>query len=145
MTNDRRETAARLRGVVHHIDLTVSDVAASAPFYEALLGFLGYTRVKQEPTLHVWDLIRDDMVVGGFALRAARSERRHDRYSAGLHHLAFHAADRADVDGAYALMKERGATIFDAPAEYPQYGAGYYAVFVADPDGLKLEVVHFIG
>ena len=142
MKNDPQETAARLRGVVHHIDLTVRDIAASAPFYEALLGFLGYTRVKHEPALHVWDLIRDGKVIGGIALRAARSDRRHDRYAAGLHHLAFHAADRADVDRAHALMKEKGATILDAPAEYPQYGAGYYAVFVADPDGLKLEVVH---
>lgn len=32
--------------------------------------------------------------------------------------------------------------ILDAPAEYPRYGAGYYAVFFADPDGLKLEYVH---
>jgi catechol 2,3-dioxygenase-like lactoylglutathione lyase family enzyme len=144
MTNDRRETSAPLRGVVHHIDLTVRDVGASAPFYETLLGFLGYARVKQEAALQVWDLTRDGRVAGGVALRAARSERRHDRYAAGLHHLAFHAADRADVDRAYALMQGQGATILDPPAEYPQYGAGYYAVFFADPDGLKLEVVHFI-
>ena len=143
--NNGQEAAARLRGVVHHIDLTVRDIAASAPFYEALLGFLGYARVKQEAALHVWDLIRDGQVAGGVALRAARSERGHDRYSAGLHHLAFHAADRADVDRAHVLMKGRGATILDPPAEYPEYGAGYYAVFFADPDGLKLEVVHFPG
>jgi catechol 2,3-dioxygenase-like lactoylglutathione lyase family enzyme len=143
--NDRPETAARLRGGVHHVDLTVRDLAASAPFYEALLGFLGYTRVKQEAALHVWDLVRDGQAVGGVALRAARSERAHDRYTAGLHHLAFHAADRADVDRAHAVMKEKGATVLDPPAAYPHYGAGYYAVFFADPDGLKLEVVHFIG
>lgn len=144
MNQDQR-TAARLRGMVHHIDLTVRDVAASAPFYEALLGFLGYVRVKQEAALQVWDLSRDGQVIGGVALRAARSDRAHDRYTAGLHHLAFQAADRADVDRAHALMKEKGATILDPPAEYPKYGAGYYAVFVADPDGLKVEVVHFIG
>ncbi len=143
--NDGQKNAARLRGLVHHIDLTVRDIAVSAPFYEALLGFLGYTRVKQQAELHVWDLVREGMIVGGVALRAARSDRGHDRYTAGLHHLAFHAADRADVDRAYALMKGKGATILDPPAEYPQYGAGYYAAFVADPDGLKLEVVHLPG
>jgi glyoxylase I family protein len=135
----------RLRGVVHHIDLTVRDLAASTPFYEALLGFLGYTRVKHEPDLQVWDLVEGGRLLGGVALRAAHTARPHDRYSAGLHHLAFHAADRADVDRAHVVMKEQGAVILDAPADYPQYGAGYYAVFVADPDGLKLEVVHFPG
>ena len=138
--NNGQEAAAGLRGVVHHIDLTVRDVAASAPFYEALLGFLGYARVKQEAALHVWDLMRDGRVAGGVALRAARSERRHDRYSVGLHHLAFDAADRADVDRAHTLMTEQGAMILDPPAEYPQYGAGYYAVFFADPSGNRLEV-----
>ena len=139
------DQGARLRGIVHHIDLTVRDIAVSAPFYEALLGFLGYTRVKQEAALHVWDLVREGRILGGVALRAAHSARPHDRTTAGLHHLAFNAEDRADVDRAYVLMKERGAVILDAPAAYPQYGAGYYAVFVADPDGLKLEVVHFPG
>ena len=38
-----------------------------------------------------------------------------------------------------------GVTILDAPAAYSQYGAGYYAVFFADPDGLKLEYVHYTG
>ena len=139
------DQGARLRGVVHHIDLTVRDLAVSAPFYEALLGFLGYTRVKHEAALHVWDLVREGALLGGIALRAAHSARPHDRTSAGLHHLAFRAADRADVDRAHELMKEKGAVILDAPSAYPQYGAGYYAVFVADPDGLKLEVVHFPG
>ena len=85
------DQGARLRGAVHHIDLSVRDIAASAPFYEALLGFLGYTRVKQEPALHVWDLVREGTILGGVALRAAHSARPHDRYSAGLHHLAFRA------------------------------------------------------
>ena len=139
------DQGARLRGVVHHIDLTVRDLAASAPFYEALLGFLGYTRVKREAALHVWDLVREGTILGGVALRTAHSARPHDRYSAGMHHLAFRASDRADVDRAHALMKEVGAIVLDAPADYPQYGAGYYAVFLADPDGLKLEVVHLPG
>jgi len=133
------------RGIVHHIDLTVRDLAVSAPFYDALLSFLGYRRVKQEAALHVWDLAPEGRLLAGVALRAARSDRSHDRYSAGLHHLAFRAVDRADVDAAYSLMRAKGADILDPPADYRQYGAGYYAVFLADPDGMKLEVVHFPG
>jgi catechol 2,3-dioxygenase-like lactoylglutathione lyase family enzyme len=58
-----------------------------------------------------------------------------------LHHLALHAGSREDVDALHVLLLRMNATILDAPAEYPKYGAGYYAVFFADPDGLKLEYV----
>jgi glyoxylase I family protein len=40
---------------------------------------------------------------------------------------------------------DQKTTILDPPTEYPAYGAGYYAVFFADPDGLKLEFVHYPG
>ena len=43
----------------------------------------------------------------------------------------------------YQLLLRIGATILDPPADYPRYGPGYYAVFFSDPDGLKLEYVHW--
>ena len=76
------------------------------------------------------------------AIRLARSDRRHDRYSCGLHHLAWVAQSREDVDHLYELLVGIGATILDPPADYPHYRDGYYALFFADPDGLKLEFVH---
>jgi hypothetical protein len=48
---------------------------------------------------------------------------------------------RVDVDGFHGFLREIGAAILDAPAEY-DYTPGYNAVFFADPDGLELEVVH---
>jgi len=50
---------------------------------------------------------------------------------------------RDDVAAMHQLLVKIGATVLDAPAEYSQYGAGYYAVFFADPDGLKLEYVYW--
>ena len=50
---------------------------------------------------------------------------------------------RAQVDEFHGFLRDQAVTVLDAPAEYPQYGKGYYAVFFADPDGIKLEVVHF--
>ena len=82
-------------------------------------------------------------LVCSIGLKPARSDRDHDRYSAGLHHLGWHAASRDDVDRLHALLVGMGARILDAPAEYPAYGAGYDALFFADPDGLKLEFVHW--
>ena len=132
-----------MRGAVHHIDLTVSDLARSAPFYDRVLGFLGYRRTRHDAVGSNWELRAEGRLVCEVDIRPARSDRIHDRYSAGLHHLAWHAESRADVDRLHARLVEWEATILDVPADYPAYGAGYYAVFFADPDGLKLEFVHW--
>jgi catechol 2,3-dioxygenase-like lactoylglutathione lyase family enzyme len=75
-------------------------------------------------------------------LQAARSPAAHDRTAPGLHHLAFGAPSRAAVDAAHRRLVELGVAILDPPADYPRYAPGYYAVFIADPDGLKLEYVY---
>jgi len=135
-----------MRGMINHVDLTVRDPARSRPFYEAVLGFMGYRLADAHARGFDFDLDRPD---GGFcSIGVMRAEgegrsRTHDRYSPGLHHLAWNAESRADVDRLHALLRDIGATILDPPAEYPQYGKGYYAVFFADPDGLKLEFVHW--
>ena len=133
-----------MRGQMHHLDLTVSDLGRSKPFYELVLGFLGYRCVKDTDQVIVWDLTLPDGVCG-IAIRPAERQREHDRYTVGLHHFAWNAESRHDVDRLHAKLVAAGVTILDAPAAYPQYGGGYYAVFFADPDGLKLEYVHYTG
>jgi catechol 2,3-dioxygenase-like lactoylglutathione lyase family enzyme len=132
-----------MRGAVHHIDLTVGDLDRSDAFYDKVLAFLGYRRVRGDSTGIDWDLHASGSLLCSIGLKPARSDRVHDRYSAGLHHLAWHAASQDDVDRLYQLLLAMGARILDAPADYPDYGAGYYALFFADPDGLKLEFVHW--
>lgn len=130
------------RGLVHHIDLTITDLAVSRPFYETVLGFMGYRVADAHP--NGVDFDREDAPFQSIGILIARGEhaaRTHDRYAAGLHHLAWAAESRADVDAFYALLLKMSATILDPPADYPRYGPGYYAVFFADPDGLKLEYV----
>jgi catechol 2,3-dioxygenase-like lactoylglutathione lyase family enzyme len=132
------------RGLVHHVDLTVKNPEASRPFYEAVLGFMGYRVVSHHARGFDCDLA---LPGGGFSsIGVMRAEgpnagRVHDRYSPGLHHIAWQAQSREDVDAMYELLMRIGATIIDQPADYPRYGEGYYAVFFADPDGLKLEFV----
>lgn len=132
-----------MRGGVHHIDLTVKDAHASRPFYEAVLGFMGYRLAASYDIGYDFDLAGADFCsIGIRDASGPNAARIHDRYSNGLHHLAWTAESRADVDALHALLLSMGAHVLDAPAEYPRYGAGYYAVFFADPDGLKLEYVH---
>lgn len=133
-----------MRGAIHHIDLTVRDPQASRGFYDAVLGFMGY-RIADEHARGIdWD--REEPGGGFCSVGVMRAEgpnagRAHDRYSPGLHHIAWTAESRADVEALHALLIEIGAEVLDPPADYPRYGEGYYAVFFADPDGLKLEYV----
>lgn len=133
------------RGGVHHVDLTVKDPERSRAFYEAVLGFMGYRVVAEHEYGFDMDCSENGDLVGSIGLlraRGANADRLHDRYSAGLHHIAWCAESRADVDAMFALLQMIGATILDAPALYPKYGPEYYAVFFTDPDGLKLEYVY---
>jgi len=134
-----------IRGAPSHLDLTVSDLERSTPFYDRVLTRLGYQPLPEAGAgAPCWGVTDSSGGVFSLALKAAgpnRAGTRHDRYAPGLHHLAFHADDRSEVDAFHRFLEEIGVVILDAPAEY-DYTPGYYAVFFADPDGLKLEVVH---
>jgi catechol-2,3-dioxygenase len=124
-------------GSFHHIDLTVTDVTRSAQFYGLVLPILDFRRRTGAGGTPIWT-----GAGGEIGLQPARSAAPHDRYAAGLHHLAFRADSRQAVDDLHAHLVRHAIPILDAPASYPQYAPGYYAVFFADPDGLKLELVH---
>lgn len=132
-----------MRGTIHHLDLTVRDPWASRDFYAAVLGFMGYREVADHARGFDYDLATPDgfCSIGIMKAEGPHADRDHDRYSPGLHHVAWTAESRADVDALHELLIGIGAQVLDPPAEYPRYGAGYYAVFFADPDGLKLEYV----
>jgi glyoxylase I family protein len=128
-------------GGVHHVDLVVSSIERSLPFYRELLGPLGWhgiSEVEGERGETIWYLNGHDCSIG---LREALSEGRHDRYAVGLHHLAFDAATRGVVDERADWLRSTGAVLESEPQEYT-YTPGYYAVFFFDPDGIKLEIVH---
>lgn len=131
-----------MRGGIHHIDLTVKNAQASKPFYASILGFMGYAIDDEREHFIDFKLKDQPCYIGVLTATSQNADRAPDRYAPGLHHLAWIADSRADVDAMYAHLLMIGATILDAPADYPQYSAGYYAVFFADPDGLKLEYVH---
>lgn len=124
-------------GAVHHLDITAGNLARSTDFYERVLPLMGFVRIEDAPEGPLWAGERVEV-----GLQAARtSGAGHDRYAPGLHHLAFTAPTREAVDDLHRRLVELGVEIFDAPAEYPHYARGYYAVFFADPDGIKLEYV----
>jgi glyoxylase I family protein len=136
------------RGSISHLALTASDLVRSTEFFDKVLGFMGYTRVEvreenqqlMKTRLNAWASPN-----GSVTLRPAKGDsarKRHDRDAPGLNHIAFNADDRADVERMHSLLREMGAQILDPPAEYP-YFREYFAVYFADPDGVKFEFVHW--
>lgn len=130
-----------MRGEWHHTDLTVSDVEAARPLYELFFLHMGYRETaRHDDGTTEWSL--GDGLFPSAGIKPARGENanaKHDRYAPGLHHAAWRAEDKADVDTLHAKLVAAGMTILDPPDHY--YGKNYYAVFFADPDGLKLEYV----
>jgi glyoxylase I family protein len=132
--------------LVDHVDLVVSSIERSLPFYRGLLGPLGWIGVVEQPgergeTIHyLWG----PDLGGSLGLRERPSEADEtpvDRYALGLHHLAFEAPNRKAVDEAARWLRDHDAEIEGGPGER-HYTPGYYAVFFYDPDGIKLEIVH---
>jgi catechol 2,3-dioxygenase-like lactoylglutathione lyase family enzyme len=130
----------------HHVDLVVSSILRSLPFYRELLEPLGWHRVGEvegERGETIWYISGPGSALG---LREAQAETEgpFDRYRIGVHHLAFEAPSRFEVDERADWLRARGVPIESGPEEY-SYIPGYYAVFFYDPDGLKLEIVHVPG
>ncbi len=131
-------------GSINHLRLSVSDIPRAERFYEPVLRLLGMRLVERSAKRLAWAGFAAHGLLHWFILSQIYPEHRgvrHNRYALGFHHLAFNADSRAQVDEVHALLQREGATILDPPQEY-DYEPGYYAVFFADPDGFKLEVVH---
>jgi len=145
-----------VRGPLSHIDLSVGDPDRSIPFYAAFFEALGWHRFRPElpdfggerPRRACWFVRPPGGPIFGIEVRPAKPESRErpvDRYAPGLHHMAFHAESPEAVDEVHARVAGAGGTVLDPPADYSGkqgYSDGYYAVFFADPDGVKLEVVY---
>ena len=131
---------------VHHVDLVVSSIERSLPFYRDLLAPLGYhgiSEVEWERGETIYYLWGPGTSIG---LREAQTEggEGYDRYAIGLHHVALEAVSRTAVDERAGWLREIGTEIESGPQEYA-YQLGYYALFFYDPDGIKLEIVHIPG
>jgi catechol 2,3-dioxygenase-like lactoylglutathione lyase family enzyme len=121
-----------------HIYLTVSDFARAERFYDTVFGLLDFRKgdvaIGGDPHRHYFNRAMQ------ISIRPARSTAAHDPYAPGLHHLCLQVADNAALNRAYSLLREGGIEA-TSPALYPQYADDYYAIFLDDPDGLRLEIV----
>jgi catechol 2,3-dioxygenase-like lactoylglutathione lyase family enzyme len=129
-----------MSGVIDHVGVRVSDLAASRRMYEAALAELGFA------VLGEGEFEGDAYVLFGrgmsddFALHAVGTEPGRDRVTTGAH-IAFSAPDTASVERWHAAAIGNGGTDNGAPGLRPEYSGRYYAAFALDPDRNNLEAV----
>jgi len=131
---------ARVVGI-DHLVIRVRDFERSKDFYDTVLGFLGFKRKYTFGDTAGWSNGRTLFWIG--EADAQGKKHPHRIGNIGFHHYAFELSSRRDVDGLYEVLKQHKVNVVDPPADYPDYGKGYYAVFFTDPDGLKLEGMVF--
>jgi catechol 2,3-dioxygenase-like lactoylglutathione lyase family enzyme len=121
--------------LLHHISLGVTDLETMASFYDAVLAPLGQVRV--------WDGPRSV----GYGLPGQGDKLLLNLRQAGAHppgqgfHLAFSADSREAVDRFHAAAMAHGGQDNGAPGLREHYGPDYYAAFVVDPEGHRIEAV----
>lgn len=120
---------------VDHLVLSVGDFARSKEFYGRLLGFLGFKLKHDYADMAGWSNGKTLLWIA--AADAQGRKRKYRKGDIGFHHYAFELASRKAVDELGAFLESNAMTVLDPPGEY--YGRNYYAVYFADPDGMKLE------
>jgi catechol 2,3-dioxygenase-like lactoylglutathione lyase family enzyme len=122
--------------MIDHLSIGVSDLVRSGAFYDAVLAPLGYARLFGNERGIGYGLpgARDE----AFAILAAGEGGK--PVGKGWH-LAFRAPSRQAVDSFHGIALRNGATDEGGPGLRPKYGPTYYAAFVRDPDGHRLESV----
>ena len=123
--------------MLSHLSLGVRDLTRSKTFYAAVLDALGCVEVWSADTAAGYGR------AGGNDKLALFERGGDDRLAAGPgFHLAFAAPNQRAVHRFYEAAMAHGGTDAGEPGLRPHYGDTYYAAFVLDPDGHKLEVVH---
>ena len=124
--------------MLDHVSITVSDLARAARFYDAVMAALRVTCVNRSDEAIGYGLRNraDDDSHSYISIRASAGPFHADR-----RHWCFRAPDRAAVDAFHAAGVAHGGADDGAPGLRPHYHAQYYAAFLADPDGNRIEAV----
>jgi catechol 2,3-dioxygenase-like lactoylglutathione lyase family enzyme len=122
---------------IAHIQLCVSDMEKSVPFYRVFLSAMGLQPVMEDKNFYY--------CVGGrtgVAITPASREHSASRFqqgAVGLHHVCFRAKSREDVDELFKVARQLSARILREPEE-ANFAPGYYSTLFEDPDGIRIEV-----
>ena len=124
---------------IDHISLSVRNFKKSKEFYGKLLGFLGFSVFTRRKNYIGWSNKKTRVII--MPVLSKYKKIKHSKGMVGFHHYGFEMSSRKDVDAVYQFLLKNKYTILDPAGEY--YGGPFYAVFFTDPDGLKLECMHY--
>ena len=127
------------KGVIHHVEIYVSDLKKTIEFWSWFLEELGYDVFQKWDSGISWQL--DETYIVFVQTEERFLDVPYHRSRVGLNHLAFHAASRRHVDDITQKLKVMGVTILYTDRHPYAGGKDYYAVFFEDPDRIKVELV----
>lgn len=126
---------------IDHIYIAVSDLRISEQFYDVvLMDVLGFRKntfeLGGDPHVQYFDRYF------GYVIRPARLKISHEPYAPGLHHVCLRMDTPEDVTSASRRLREAGIETSD-PRCFPDYAPDYWATFLSDPDGIRLEITNY--
>lgn len=137
-----------MKPIIDHIQITVKDLKVAEGFYDKFLPVLGFDiskKVKAFIEEHDFYVVEYTHELLAFAITSPRQAFKNDtinrRKPGALHHLAFKAESRKEVDKAYLELLKIGAVIVSEPQIHPEYSDKYYAVYFKDLENIKYEIV----
>lgn len=123
--------------MIDHISIPVRELKASARFYDALLAPLGMKRVREAPQTVGYGKTYPEFWIN------ERPQLKPAAADSGLH-ICLRAPSAGAVDAFHAAAVAAGAQSDGAPGKRPEYSVHYYAAFIRDWDGNRIEAVTFL-
>jgi catechol 2,3-dioxygenase-like lactoylglutathione lyase family enzyme len=123
--------------MIDHVSVAVRDLQASARFYEAVLGALGFAKLEERPATIAFGKSYSEFWIN---MREAMPRVAPESGA----HVCFRARSMEMIDAFHAAALAAGGTSDGAPALRPQHGEGYYAAYIRDLDGNRIEAVTFV-
>lgn len=125
--------------LLDHLGITVADLERGRAQFHPVLTALGYRSGGEDDHSISWNN-GDETEIILYAWEETSEPHRHGRI--GWQHLAFAMDSRDAVDRLHAVAREAGWSAVRDPKEYPRYTDRYYASFVEDADGIRIEFMH---
>jgi catechol 2,3-dioxygenase-like lactoylglutathione lyase family enzyme len=123
--------------MIDHVSIAVRDLYQATCFYQAVLGAIGYAKLEVRPATIGFGKTYPEFWIN---LRATMAPVAGDCGS----HVGLRVRSVELVDAFHAAALAAGGTSDGAPGLRPQHGDGYYAGFIRDPDGNRVEAVTFL-